>query len=76
MSDPIDIQSHKNRKKYEQIVSDITAINHVLDLTQRSLVYFKKYKNVQEIISIIESNITLLNIHKKKYLDELEKAKK
>ncbi len=76
MSDPIDFQEVKNHKKYKQIVSDLNAIIMVLDLTQRSLVFFKKYKSVQEVISICETNITLLNIQKKKYETELQKSTK
>ena len=73
MSKVTDLQEAKNRKKYEQIIKDIDAISRVLDLTQRSLVYFKKYKSVQEVISMCETQLTLLNIHKKKYEEELKK---
>jgi hypothetical protein len=75
MSKLADFASHKNRKKYKQIVADLEAILRVFDLTQRSLAYYKKYKNVQEIISNIETNGTLLNIAKKKYEKELELEK-
>jgi peroxiredoxin family protein len=72
MSKITDLQDVKNKKKYKQIVEDINAILRVLDLTQRSLIHYKKYRNVQEIISSCETNMTLLDIHKKKYEKELE----
>lgn len=73
MSNPVDIKSFKDRKKYKQIVEDLTAVIKVFDLTQRSLVHFKKYKNVQEVISILETNLTLLDLYKKKYEAELKR---
>lgn len=67
MSKLLDLKTFKNKKKYKQIVEDLTNVNKVLDLTQRSLIHFKRYKNVQEIISICETNLTLLEMYKKKY---------
>ena len=72
MSEPINLKDFKDRKKFKQIVEDLENINRILDLTQRSLIHFKRYKNVQEIISICETNMTLLNLYKKKYEAKLK----
>lgn len=72
MSDPTDFNNFKNRKKYKQIISDIDNVLKVFDLTQRSLVFFKKYKNVQEVVSILETNSTLLTLYRNKYQKELD----
>lgn len=73
MSKPTDFNEYKKQKKFKQIVEDIDKILHVFDLTQRSLKFFSKYKNAQEVISICEANGTLLTLYKKKYEKELEK---
>lgn len=67
MSKLTNFTDFKNKKKYQKIVEDLGNINHVLDLTQRSLIHYKRYKNVQEIVSIIETNLTLLQMYKTKY---------
>lgn len=71
-----DLKGFKKEKKYKKIVSDIDSILLIFSLTQRSLAFFKEYVVVQEIISIIETNKTLLELHRKKYLNELEEAEK
>lgn len=76
MSKPIDLRDFKNQKKYKQIVEDLSNVMHVFSLTQRSLAFYKKYKNVQEVVSIIETNKTLLELYRKKYEAELERLKK
>lgn len=74
MSKTLDLENFKNKKKYKQIVSDINAITHVLDLTIRSLIHFKKYRTVQELISVLQTDITLLGMHKSKYENQLAKT--
>jgi hypothetical protein len=69
------LNEHKNKKKYEKVVRDITGILSVLTLTQRGLAVFKHYVSVQEIISTLETNKVLLELQKKKYEKELEKLK-
>lgn len=68
-----DLKGFKKEKKYKKIVSDIDSILLIFNLTQRSLAFFKEYVVVQELVSIIETNKTLLEIHKKKY-EELIKG--
>jgi hypothetical protein len=71
MTIPTKIKDYKLKKKYERIVKDISDILKVFSLTQRALAVFKNYIAVQEIISIIETNATLLELQKKKYEKEL-----
>lgn len=72
----ISFKDHKQKKKYEKIVSDISAINHIIILTQKGLSVFKNYLPVQEIISVLETNKVLLELKQKRYKKELEKIKK
>lgn len=65
------INDYKAKKKYERIVKDIGDILKVFNLTQRALAVFKNYICVQEIISIIETNKSLLELQKVKYEKEL-----
>lgn len=71
MSQLTQIKEYKLKKKYEKILKDIEGILLVFSLTQRALSVFKNYISVQEIISIIETNKTLLELQKKKYEKEL-----
>lgn len=70
------IDDHKDKKIHQRLVEDIDKILHVISLTQKSLSHFKQYIPVQKIISILETNKTLLEIHRSKSEDELEKIKK
>lgn len=70
------LSDHKNKKLAKRLVSDIDAILKVLSLTQRGLAHFKQYIPVQEIISTIQTNVTLLEVHRNKYAKALEDATK
>lgn len=76
MSKLINLKDYKNKKKMDKIVSDIDKIVNIFTLTQKSLSFFKTYAVVQEVISIIETNKSLLLLHKKKYSDIIEAEKK
>ena len=71
----LSFDDHKKKKKYKKIVSDISAIVNIIILTQKGLSIFKSYTNVQEIISVLETNKVLLEIKQKRYKKELEKLK-
>ena len=66
---------HKKKKMYGKLIEDINKILHIISLTQKSLSYFKQYIPVQKLISIMETQKTLLEIHRDKVEDELEKTK-
>ncbi len=66
----------KEKKKYTRLISDIDNILKVLELTQASLIFFKHYKPVLELISVIETNKTILQAWKKKYESKLQEIKK
>lgn len=65
--DIINLQDFKNRKLNQKMIEDIDNILKVLSLTQQSLAHFKMYAPVQEMISIMETNKTLFEFHRKKY---------
>jgi len=70
----IDLLSFKKKKQEEKeqvlnnkIIEDINNILLILEKSQQALMFFKKYKPVQEIISIMETNRTLFTLSKKKH---------
>ena len=67
MSETLDFKAFANRKKNKKIISDIDNILKVLSLSQQSLSHFKHYAPCQEIISVIETNKTLFEYHRKNY---------
>jgi len=76
MTKLVNLKDYKNKKKIDKIVSDIDKIVNIFTLTQKSLSFFKNYAVVQEVISVIETNKSLLLLHKKKYSDIIEAEKK
>ena len=65
-----------DKKKFTKVIEDIDSILRVISLTQKSLSYFKQYLTVQEIVSVLETNKTLLELYRKKYTDKLEELNK
>jgi hypothetical protein len=72
----ISLNDHKQKKKYEKLVNDISEIINVILLTQRALAPFKNYLPVQEVISVLETNKILLELKQKRYKRELKKVQK
>lgn len=70
-----DLGDYKKKKMYDKLMEDINKILHIMSLTQKSLSYFKQYIPVQKLISIMETQKTLLEIHRDKAENELEKIK-
>ena len=68
----ISISEYKNKKTYRKIVKDIETILQILTLAQRGLIKFKSYIVVQEIVSVIETNKTLLELKLKDYEKKLK----
>lgn len=69
------MQDHKNKKIYEKVIRDLTAILQVLTLAQRGLTLFKHYVFAQEIISVIATNVTLIDLKLKDYEKKLKVIK-
>jgi hypothetical protein len=72
----ISIENFKNKKKCKKYIEDIDDILKVITLSQKSLSFFKQYTSVQEMISVLETNKTLLELHRKKYESKLEEIEK
>lgn len=68
----INLQDVKDNKKYKKIVKDIEAILKIINLAQKGLSHYKEYVTAIELISIMETNKTMLEIHKKKYETKLK----
>jgi len=60
-------QKKINEKLNKRLLEDVDNILLILEKSQQALIYFKKYKPVQELISIMETNKTLLTISKQKH---------
>lgn len=60
---------------YEKVVRDLTAMLQVLTLAQRGLILFKHYVFAQEIISVIATNVTLIDLKLKDYEKKLKVIK-
>jgi hypothetical protein len=68
MIEIVNLQKYKEDKLNKKIIKDVTNIIIILEKCQKELTEFSnKYKSVQEIYSVIETNRVLLNIQKKKY---------
>lgn len=67
------LTDYKNKKKYKKIVEDLEAIIKVISLSQQALSHYKVYKVAQELISVHETNKTLLDLQLKKYQKELQR---
>lgn len=72
MSKIISFQKKKNSKKYKKIIQDIESILKIVTLAQKGLSLYKEYVPAQELISVLETNKTFLEIHKKKYEKEIK----
>jgi vacuolar-type H+-ATPase catalytic subunit A/Vma1 len=70
------LNEFKQKKIHERVIEDIDKILHVISLAQQSLSFFKQYIPVQKLVSMMETQKTLLEIHRKKNETELEKIKK
>jgi len=67
MNNITDIKKFKASKKAKVVYAELQQVIKIFDLTTTALRYFSKYSIVMEVISVLQSNRTLLEIHCKKY---------
>ena len=72
----IHLQQFKDKKKIKKYVKDIEDILKIITLSQKGLSIYKQYSSVQEMVSVLETNKMLLEMHKKKYESKLEEIEK
>ena len=72
----VSLHKFKNKKKYKKILEDIDNVLKVISLSRKGLSFYEQYLPVQEMISVLETNKMLLELHRKHYEDKLEEAKK
>jgi len=72
----ISIEAFKSKKKCKKYIEDIDSILKIITLSQKSLSFYKQYASVQEMVSVLETNKTLLELHRKKYESKLEEIEK
>lgn len=71
----INLNEFKNKKKYELILSDLTNIVNNITSSIESLKDYNKYISVCEIISVLHTNRTILEIQINKYKRLLNESK-
>ena len=70
------LNEFKDSKKFKKIISDLENILVVINKSQEAFKFFKHYALCQEIISVLETNKTLVEIYRKQYNDRLVEVKK
>ncbi len=72
----ISLDDFKSKKKIKKYIQDIDNILKIISLSQKGLSHYKQYSSTQEMISVLETNKTLLELHRKKYESKLEEIEK
>jgi hypothetical protein len=70
------IKDFKNKKKYKSLVEDLNNILKVINLSRKSLNFYRKYLPVQDIIITLDDSKVLIQSYKDRYEGELEKLEK
>lgn len=70
-NDVVKLKDYKTIKKFKRYVEDIDKLLHILITSQKALSFFKQYVVAQEMISVMETNKTFLELHLKKYEKKL-----
>lgn len=76
ISSTTSLTSHKRKRILKKMIVEINAILQVLNLSLRGLVMFKHWVAVQELISVMNTNIVLLNRRLTDFEKELENLNK
>lgn len=71
----IELSKFKNNKKHKIISGDLKMILKIVNLSINALHPYIKYKPVMEIISNLQNNKTLLELHDKKFDKMLKEYK-
>lgn len=67
MDSMIKIDEYKQYKRAKILVSDLEKIIRIINLSISALHHFSKYAPVNQIISTLQTNKTILEIHLNKY---------
>ena len=70
------IKDFKNKKKYKSLVEDLNNILKVINLSRKSLNFYRKYLPVQDIIITLDDSKVLIQSYKDRYEGDLEKLEK
>lgn len=76
MSDIVDFKKHKELKKAEVIVDELTTAIQTMEVCIKAMSFFMKYIPVMEATSSLMNNKTLLEIHLNKYKRQIEDENK
>lgn len=66
------LKEYKEYKRAKKVAKDLSVIIKIITLTIRAFEQFSKYVAVMEMISVLQNNKTLLEIHYKKYMKVVE----
>ena len=69
---PIKLSEYKAQKKIKKIIDDLNMLVYLYNLMINGLKYYTKYSIVQETVSVLQANKTLLEIHLTKYKNMLK----
>ncbi len=72
----LNLHQHKKNKQYKLLIEEIDTICKVITLAQEGLKYFKHHIIAQETISMLQTNKSLLEIKRKKYVNQMEEDAK
>lgn len=72
----VSLKEYKDKKKIKKYIDDIENVLKIIFLSQKGLSIYKQYSAVQEMVSILETNKIILEMHKKKYESKLEEIEK
>lgn len=72
MTSPINLKDFKEKKKLALLLKEVEALIALYELFLNTLRKYGKYPGVNEVMSIIAQNRTLLTIQVNKYKKKLE----
>jgi hypothetical protein len=75
MSDLYNIKDYKNNQKIKKLLEELDGIEKVIETSLRAFNLFKHFFPVQECISVLQTNLTLIKINKSKYKKQLKSNK-
>ena len=73
MTNVTKLQDVKDKKKLKIIAEDLETMVKICNMTLKAFSHYKRYLPTQEIINVISSNKTLLEIHLNKTKKNIEK---
>lgn len=68
----VDLKQHKKTKQWKLLLEEMDSILKLFTLAQEGLKHFRHHILAQETISMLQTNKSLLEMKRKKYVDQME----